>query len=238
MLLCYVFAKAEKGNNPAVTKLASTFLTQQAGRLPTKEPVCATLEGVNGRVAEYQFFLRFKYASLVHVAMTVLQGRKHFREHLDNTLTMLEYPLYSEDDDAILRASALAHSSTAGIILLKSKLGPEGIRDKNAVLGCCNIRNMTCVDVLGPYDFVVEFPASSPSDVSAMLRRLESGLGTSISSAAPLFCHVFHPNTVSVPGAEMSAGDCWRAGFVKGLKVLPAITVGAAVIIRLFRRRD
>jgi hypothetical protein len=249
MLLCYVFAKASAGNNPEVTRLASTFLSNQGGRLPTREPVCATIEAINGRPADYQFFLRFRYATLNHVAMTVLQGRKHFKGHLSNTLTMLEYPLYSEEDDAIFRASALAHSDTAGIILLRSKLGPDGIKDKNAVLNCCNARTMTCVDVLGPYDFVVEFPAANAGDVNAMLRRIDDRLGNNILKAVPLFCRVFHPGLVPIQAPRVlpapdvlqapGAGPRVRCGShsLKILETASAMTVAVALVINLFRRR-
>jgi hypothetical protein len=119
MVLCYVFAKSETGNNRRVTDLARAFLARQTqGRFPTSEEVCATLEAKEGKAAEYQFFLRFKYGSLNDVARTVLRGRRHFAGHLTNTLTILEYPVYSPNDDAVIRASALPHANTAGIILL------------------------------------------------------------------------------------------------------------------------
>jgi hypothetical protein len=193
MLLCYVFAKSETGNNRRVTDLAREFLARQTqGRFPTSEEVCATLEGDEGAEAEYQFFLRFKYGSLNDVARTVLRGRCHFAEHLTNTLTMLEYPVYSPNDRAVIRASALLHANTAGIILVRSNLGALTIRDKRAILDCCRNRELTCVDVLGPYDFVVEFPASTMADVNAMLAHLRSELEGRIAKAIPLFCRVFH----------------------------------------------
>lgn len=193
MLLCYVFAKSDTGNNRRVTELAQAFLTRQPQvRLPTSEEVCATLEGENGALAEYQFFLRFKYGSLNDVARTVLHGRRHFAQHLTNTLTMLEYPVYSAIDDAVIRASALPHADTAGIILLQSKLGELAIQDKRTILDCCGHRELTCVDVLGPYDFVLEFPASAMADVNTMLAHLRSVLPNRIAKAVPLFCRVFH----------------------------------------------
>jgi hypothetical protein len=193
MLLCYVFAKSETGNSRRVTELARAFLTRQTlERFPTSEEICATLEADNGTVAEYQFFLRFKYDSLNDVARTVLHGRRHFAEHLTNTLTMLEYPVYSPNDDAVIRASALPHADTAGIILLQSKLGELNIRDKHVILNCCGNRELTCVDVLGPYDFVLEFPASTMEDVNTMLAHLQSALPRRIAKAVPLFCRIFH----------------------------------------------
>lgn len=143
----------------------------------------------------YLFFMKFRYLALDEVAQHVLDGRTYFQGHLSHTLTLLEYPRFVGDEKARGLTPSEEHRALqkVGILLVQSRTGAVGIPGKKELENCCTKESRTCVEVLGPYDYVMEFPAETHDELRAMYKSVKDEMGSRCLRIIPMLCTIFHP---------------------------------------------
>jgi hypothetical protein len=144
---------------------------------------------------DYLYFMKFRYVALDEVAGRVLAGRKHFKMYLNRSLTLLEYPRFVGDVKARGLTPSEEHPTLqrVGILLIQSKPGSEGISGKQPLAECCNSTDRTCVEVLGPYDYIVEFSADTHEELRVAYESVKAAMGTKCLRIVPMLCNIFHP---------------------------------------------
>jgi hypothetical protein len=163
MPLCYSFSKSAKDktalNEDGIKEAAAASLMARLSspRTPTSSHLCATLDG------EYNCLLKFEYSALSDVAKAILDNRRRFGAGLSQTLTMLQYPDNGRRAPVKPRGPCFEDPATPrGLLLLQERLldgygtSSEVIRQLEPVLG-----DVKCIDVFGPFDYIVEFDAAS-----------------------------------------------------------------------------
>lgn len=149
--------------------------------------------------ATYLFLMKFRYEALEEVAENVLLGRIHFQDYLSRTLTLLEYPRFRNNDEKALGLTpSEAHSTLrrVGILLIQSKTGVDGIQGKTDLEACCEKGekpDRRCVEVLGPFDYIVEFPAETHEELREMFDRVRKQMKGKFQRMEPMLCTIFHP---------------------------------------------
>lgn len=200
MPLCYSFATSLDGS---VRKASARELAQKIRRdvfiskkkMPTSEHFCAFLSG------QYQYLLKFRYEALHDVSSAVLHSRGEFRSMLGQTLTMLEYP--NHDNLEPVPVQEAQRFEPRGIWLVQEQLSNEVATEKfSGFFNATNLFKCTheilgrvygCTDVFGPYDYIVEFQASSEKHAKqkvAALKELD-GVRMRVFRDALLFCEPF-----------------------------------------------
>ncbi|MGF6924276.1 hypothetical protein [Paraburkholderia sp. 40] len=178
---CYIFATVaiDDERRPPdrlreeVNELAKTRMKElsESNKARTTNHLCAELKG------DFQFLLRFDYRTLFDVATAVLDNRLLFCNQLSRTLTVLEYPDNKTTLNRVV-TDPFAETFTRGILLLQEKMGTGSFgtaqvvkKELETVLGPSTI--VGCLDVFGPYDYLVEFTAVEPSDVDDVMKELQ-----------------------------------------------------------------
>jgi hypothetical protein len=130
--------------------------------------VCARLTGA------YQFLLKFRYQALDDVAIAVLQNGQRFERHIDQTLTMLEYPSFPDGgnmgEDPAAARPLFGYKGTTAMVFIQD-LVSGGLGGSKAIVDEFKVHypGLTCTDIFGPYDYVIEFPVvDAPEYLSAM----------------------------------------------------------------------
>ncbi|CAG9216324.1 hypothetical protein PSP6_370023 [Paraburkholderia tropica] len=199
MPLCYSFSTAAKGasalTQEEVKEAAAALMARLNGpRTPTSRHLCATLEG------EYDYLLKFEYSALADVAKAILDNRRRFGAGLSSTLTMLQY------SDGI---SLVPHRETGacfevpafprGLLLLQEKL-QDGYGTSRAVVAQLGTRLdiVQCIDVFGPFDYIVEFNAPTAMLCETRARAVADLIGKHVIRSTVLFCKPFTHESIAI----------------------------------------
>jgi|GEM_PF-5448707 len=160
--------------------------------IPTWQHVCAALDG------DYQFLLKFRYEFLEDVALAVLKNRKAFDDHISQTLTMLQYPDGVWTPEPTEPRERLGDLRTTGIVLVQETLLEQAEMTSADILNNLKKLNpsVTCIDVFGPYDYLVEFPLVTSSDLDTMKDAIGRFYGKRIARTLPLISTPYQPTSL------------------------------------------
>jgi hypothetical protein len=188
--LCYIFSKVKDGQLDALKEKVTTFLKNpdRTKDLPTTDVACGTLMGND----DFHFFQRFRYGSLEDIADSVLKGRSINSDHLTRTLTLLEYARFHDRESGVLKEPENSlPAKKLGILLIQTCATSEISQKKDRIAELINRKDATCVDVLGPFDFVVEFRAEREDEVLEAQKILLSGARKDCLRVLALRCEIF-----------------------------------------------
>ncbi|MGF6853969.1 hypothetical protein [Paraburkholderia sp. CI3] len=210
MPVCYSFAIAKKKEaetcekvRTAGAKLMDDLKTKKLG---TCHHLCATLH--DGR---YDFLLKFNYRTLADVARAVLNNSRHFREDIERTITMLEYPGEQDSHRFMKNAPFDANSIHLRTILLVREKLEAGKRFENSehlksivkrALPEIDHSFTECIDVFGTFDYIVEFAVCDSSDSKGKTDRVLEAIETHEVSHEVLFCRPFRPKVIAESATE------------------------------------
>lgn len=199
MSLCYSFSTAAQGDTALsqeqVKEAAADLMARLKGpRTPTSRHLCATLEG------EYDYLLKFEYSALADVAKAILDNRRRFGAGLSSTLTMLQYADGSSRAPHRQSGGCFEKPATPrGLLLLQEKL-QDGYGTSRAVVAHLEARLdiLQCIDVFGPFDYIVEFKAPTAALCETRARAVSDLINKHVIRSTVLFCKPFTHESVAI----------------------------------------
>jgi hypothetical protein len=195
--LCYVFSrvleKEEDSQGDREKRLQSlvaaskNFKERNAGDLPTTTASLA-FGAIESADSDYKFLLRFRYKTLEEVAATVIDGRKFLKNSLTHTLTLIEFGRWNPETDRLSSTATPKTLTDFGILLVQidaAKVTPE-VRAE--IVRGCGAPDATCAEVLGPFDYVVEFPIKDTGDAQKRKDSLPKNIKDKCLRIIPIEC--------------------------------------------------